>query len=70
MRYKLWDLGCTHSINPYFDLYAYLNPLLGEGYSKKKLTLANDFNAGLLAIKDQSDVQYFLSQSNIDDLGN
>ena len=27
MRYILWDLGCTHSINPYFDLYTDLNPL-------------------------------------------
>ena len=20
-RYKLWDSGCTHSVNPYFELY-------------------------------------------------
>ena len=36
-----------------------------KGDSNKKLTLTKDFTAGLLAIKDQSYVQSFLSQFNI-----
>ena len=32
MRYMLWESGCTHSFNPYFELYTYYKPLLkGEG---------------------------------------
>ena len=27
MRYTLWDSGCTHSINPYFELYTELKNL-------------------------------------------
>ena len=26
-RYTLWDLGCTHSVNYYFDLYTEYHPL-------------------------------------------
>ena len=33
-RYKLWDSGCTHSVNPYFDLYTEYHPL-EEGYMKR-----------------------------------
>ena len=31
MRYTLWDSGCTHYINPYFDIYKEYNPL-EKGY--------------------------------------
>ena len=26
-RYIIWDSGCTHSINPYFEIYIQYKPL-------------------------------------------
>ena len=30
MPYKLWYSGCTHSINPYFEIYTEYKPLEKE----------------------------------------
>ena len=27
MQYMLWDSGCTHSINPHFEIYTQYKPL-------------------------------------------
>ena len=34
MRYTLWDLGCTHSVNTYFELYTEYKPLGKEDDAK------------------------------------
>ena len=41
-----------------------------KGDRNKNMTLTKDLKAGLMAIKDQSDVQSFLSQFNINARGN
>ena len=41
-----------------------------EGDINKKLTLTKDFKAGFLDIKNQSDVQAFLSQFSLNSQGN